>query len=319
MTSQPIGADARRLLVLCAVREERQSIDWSLLARQSLFEGGLDLLYEGKVVEQSDVAGEARPLLRRALRDLSECEDRVTMELGGAEAAGARLITVLDDDYPSNLRLIPNLPPFLFVRGELLPSDARSVAVVGTRKPTEAGERRARRMAEALVGKGVTVTSGLAQGIDTAAHTASLDAGGRTIAVLGTGIAKCYPAANKELAERIATGGGALVSQFWPTSGPAKWTFPRRNVVTSGISQGTVVIEASSTSGAKMQARLALEHRKRVFLIRSLVTDQPWAKKYLERGAIEVGGVDDVIKHLASPERIQQAGEQRQQLQLQLL
>src|SRR5207344_2683526 len=123
-------------------------------------------------------------------------------------------------------------------------------------------------------------------------------AGSRTIAVLGTGITRCYPAENKDLAKQI-TRSGALVSQFWPTSPPSKYTFPRRNVVTSGISQGTVVIEASSTSGAKMQARLALEHGKKVFLVRSLVTNQQWAQTYVaKRGAIEVGDVDEVIRHL---------------------
>jgi DNA processing protein len=173
-------------------------------------------------------------------------------------------------------------------------------------------------MARMLVAEGVTVISGLARGIDTAAHRAALDAGGRTIAVLGTGITRCYPAENEALAEQIA-GNGALVSQFWPTRSPGRDTFPRRNVVTSGIGQGTVVIEANSTSGAKMQARLALEHGKKLFLVRSLVTDQIWAQNYLTRGAIEVADVADVVRHLAAPERVQQAGAQRQQLTLTLL
>jgi DNA processing protein len=132
--------------------------------------------------------------------------------------------------------------------------------------------------------------------------------------VLGTGITRCYPAENRRLAEEITTR-GALVSQFWPTRSPGRDTFPRRNVVTSGLSQGSVVIEASATSGAKMQARLALEHGKKVFLLRSLVTDQPWARDYVaRRGAIEVGDVEDVVRHLAEPERVRQAGEARQQL-----
>jgi DNA processing protein len=244
---------------------------------------------------------------------------RVDAELAAANAVGARLVTVLDAHYPANLRLIPNLPPFLFYRGEVKDEDVRSVAVVGTRDASEDGIQRARRMSALLAKRGVTVISGLAKGIDTAAHRAALDAGGRTIAVLGTGITKCYPSENHGLAEEIATQ-GALVSQFWPTRSPGKDTFPRRNVVTSGLSQGTVVIEATRTSGAKMQARLALEHGKKVFLIRSLVTDQKWAKDYvLKRGAIEVGDVGEVIRYLASPERVRQASEQRQQLQLALL
>jgi predicted Rossmann fold nucleotide-binding protein DprA/Smf involved in DNA uptake len=120
----------------------------------------------------------------------------------------------------------------------------------------------------------------LAKGIDTAAHVEALERGGRTVAVIGTGILRTYPTDNKALAEEIARR-GAPVSQFWPSQPGARYTFPRRNVVTSGMGQGTVVIEASSTSGAKLQARLAVEHGKLVFLVDSLVTDQPWAEKML--------------------------------------
>lgn len=309
----------RRLLELCAIRVDRESVDWSLIARQAQLADGLDALWRGMVVEKSAAARRSAPVLRRGLRDQAGLAERVSAELDAAERAGARLVTVLDQDYPANLRLIPNLPPFLFFRGELLEADARSVAVVGTRGASEDGVRRAGRMSRLLAEHGVTVISGLARGIDTVAHRAALDAGGRTIAVLGTGITKCYPSQNRDLAEEIACGGGALVSQFWPTRPPGKDTFPRRNVVTSGLSQGTVVIEAGSTSGAKMQARLALEHGKKVFLLRSLATSQQWARDYIgRRGAIEVADVDEVIRHLAPAERIRQATEQQQQLSLAL-
>src|SRR5262249_2922311 len=152
---------------------------------------------------------------------------------------------------------------------------------------TAAGRRRAARMARLLAANGVTVLSGLARGIDTAAHQAALDAGGRTVAGLGTGIRRIYPPENPELAEQIVER-GALVSQFWPDTPPTTYGFPRRNVTMSGMGQGTVVIEAASTSGAKMQARLALEHGKKVFLVHHLVTEQPWARRYLERGAVVV-------------------------------
>ena len=173
-------------------------------------------------------------------------------------------------------------------------------------------------MAHLLAEAGVTVLSGLALGIDAAAHEQALESGGRTIAVLGTGILHSYPKENTELAERIADS-GALVSQFWPSQPPTRYTFPRRNVVTSGLSQGTVVIEASKTSGAKMQARLALEHGKHVFLVRRLVTSQPWAQKYVStRGAIEVSSVDDVLQRLRSPEAIEHVSAGRRQLALEL-
>lgn len=314
-----VSETQRRLLALCAIRVDRESVDWALIARQAQFEEGLDDLWAGTIREKSAAAQRSAPILRRGIRSPGELTARVEAELEAAASVGARLVTVLDVEYPANLRLIPNLPPFLFYRGELRDGDVCSVAVVGTRDASDGGIHQARRMSGLLAGRAVTVVSGLAKGIDTAAHRAALDAGGRTIAVLGTGITKTYPSENCDLAEEI-TSHGALVSQFWPTRSPGRDTFPRRNVVTSGLSQGTVVIEATRTSGAKMQARLALEHGKRVFLVTSLVTSQPWARDYVaRRGAIEVEDVEDVMRHLASPERVRQASDQRQQLQLTLL
>lgn len=284
------------LLALCAIR----GISWSLLAREAQRADGVGRLRVGIVAEESKQADLARPLLAEHLEDPAPLLERVRDEMAVAERHGARLVTVLDDDFPKNLRLIFNLPPFLFVRGELTPEDDYSVAVVGTRRASDEGLAKARKLARALTADGVTVVSGMAAGIDTAAHEATLAAGGRTIAVLGTGVAHTFPRENAALAERIAEA-GALVSQFWPSTRPSSYTFPRRNVVTSGISQGSVVVEATSTSGAKMQARLALEHGKRVFLLRSLVTDQPWAQRYVDRGAIVVSEVADVIRHLRSP------------------
>lgn len=311
--------EQRRLLELCAIRVERESVDWSLIARQVQFDGGLDTMWQGSILEKSTAARRSTQVLRRGLQRPSELRGRVDAEIEAATKVGAWLVTVLDEQYPANLRLIPNLPPFLFVRGSLTESDTRSVAVVGTRDATNNGISRAERMSRLLAERGVTVISGLAKGIDAAAHRATLAASGRTIAVLGTGITHCYPSQNRELAEEIANF-GALVSQFWPTRPPGKDTFPRRNVVTSGLSQGTVVIEASSTSGAKMQARLALDHGKKVFLVKSLVTDQEWAQNYVQkRGAIEVASPDEVISHLVSPERVRQTTEQHQQLSLSLL
>lgn len=309
----------RRLLALCAIRFEGESVDWSLIARQAQFEDGLDALWAGHIFESSPAARRSTPVLRQGIRDPQPLMERVETELEAASRADARLLTILDAGYPANLRLIPNLPPFIFFRGAFLDIDDWSVAVVGTRGASEQGLRRADIMARLLADRSVTVISGLARGIDTAAHRAALASGGRTIAVLGTGITRCYPGENRGLAEDI-TEAGVLVSQFWPTRQPGKDTFPRRNVVTSGLSQGTIVIEASKTSGAKMQARLALEHGKKVFLLRSLVTDQQWAQDYVaRRGAVEVSDVDEVIEQLAQPERVRQKARQHQQLSLSLL
>lgn len=295
------------LLTLCALTHDKQRLDWSLIAREALAAGGVEAMMAGELRETSPSARIAQAVLPALVQDRARAEQRVLDEIALAEGVGARLVTVIDDEYPSNLKLIPNLPPFLFIRGTISAGDARSVAVVGTRQASEDGLSRAGRLARELADRGVTVVSGLAAGIDTAAHQAALTAGGRTIAVIGTGITRCYPASNRVLADRIADGGGALVSQFWPSTPPARHTFPRRNVVTSGISQGTVVIEASSTSGAKMQARLAIEHGKRVFLLRSLVTGQSWARQYVdERGAVEVSDTSDVLAWVADAERINQ-------------
>jgi DNA processing protein len=217
-----------------------------------------------------------------------------------AERPNTRLLTVLDNDYPQNLRRVYDRPPFLFVRGTLQDDDSRSVAIVGTRRASDAGRALARDMAAALAERGVAVISGMAAGIDTEAHTAALDAGGRTIAVMGTGIDRVYPKENAALAERIAES-GALLSQFWPGAPPRRSNFPLRNVVTSGVAVGTIVIEASATSGAKMQARLALEHGKRLFLVESLVLQEEWAQRYRSRrGAQVVHGVEDVVAALES-------------------
>jgi len=313
-----VTREQRQLLTICALREDSKSVDWSLIARTCQSPEALQVVLGGDIPEDSTVARRTVPLLRRALAHVDQARERVAAELEAADGAGARLVTVLDPEYPANLRLVPNLPPFLFHLGSLEKRDARSVAVVGTRNASDDGMRRAARMARGLVGQDVVIFSGLAKGIDTAAHTATLDAAGRTVAVMGTGIAaKIYPAQNTSLAARIVREGGALMSQFWPTSPTATWTFPRRNVVTSGATRGSVVIEASSTSGAKMQARIAAAHGKHVWLLRSLATAESWAQKMINDGdAIEVGELDDVLCRLGHVERIQQAGQQRLQLAL---
>lgn len=314
-----VSADQHRLLSLCALRVGDATLDWSLLARSAQSPEGLAALLDGQLREDSRAATRNRPKLQQGLATgLDAARARVDEELAAADRVGARLVTVLDEDYPANLRMIGNLPPFLYHLGELDRRDARSIAVVGTREASEEGTRRAARMARELVEHDVVIASGLAKGIDAAAHQATLDAGGRTFAVMGTGIAApLYPAENRPLAKAILTAGGALLSQFWPTSPPARYTFPRRNVVTSGTTLGSVVIEASSTSGAKMQARLAAEHGKLVFLIRSLTDSQLWARKMIEEHrAILVTASSDITGRLAQAADIQRAGQQRQQLAL---
>ncbi|MFH9329895.1 DNA-processing protein DprA [Streptomyces althioticus] len=272
-----------RLLALCSIRVESKSVDWSLIARCAL-NGDLDLLCNGEIPEESAAARRSLPILREGLKQpLSHHFPRIEEELRLAQEHGARLATALDPEYPKNLRTVPDLPPFLFYRGELREEDSRSVAVVGTRDASEIGISRTKRVARELSEAGFTITSGLARGVDTAAHSTALHFGRRTIAVIGTGITRCYPKENYALAEKIAHE-GAIFSQFWPSRPPGRDTFPRRNHVTSAISLGSVVIEASRTSGAKMQARVASEQGRPVLLLRSLVEHQEWARKMVDAG-----------------------------------
>lgn len=218
-------------------------------------------------------------------------------ELDQLAREGIQLVTVCDSHYPVNLRLVFNRPPFLFVWGDLEDVDQHSVAVVGTRKPSHAGTRLAGKISTGLVEHGLTVVSGLALGIDVAAHAAAINAGGRTLAVLGSGITHISPTSHRAIARQIRTSGrGALLSQFPPALPPQKWTFPMRNVVMSGLSTGTVVVEAGETSGARIQAEKCLEHGKRLFLVEPLVTHQKWAQELADKpGASVVSTAEEII------------------------
>ena len=234
-----------------------------------------------------------------ALFDAGEQDDVRTAatDLARWEHAGIRMVSVLDVEYPSNLRMIHQRPPVLFLRGIDDERDATSVAVVGTRKPTPQGIKQARQLAVGLVARGIPVISGLAAGIDSAAHTATLAASGRTVAVIGTGIDRAYPRQNADLQEEIAAN-GLVISQFLPGSPPTKVSFPMRNAVMSGYALATVVVEAAYHSGARMQARLALQHGRHVFLMRSLL-QHDWANDYAQRpGVTVVDNADDVFDGL---------------------
>ena len=223
--------------------------------------------------------------------------DEAARDLERWEQAGIRMVCVLDAEYPSNLRMIHQHPPVLFMRGIADERDMTSVAVVGTRQPTTQGIDQARRLAAGLAAHDIPVISGLAAGIDTTVHTAALAAGGRTVAVIGTGIDRSYPPQNAGLQEKLATQ-GLVISQFLPGSPPTKASFPMRNAVMSGYALATVVVEAGDRSGSRVQARLALQHGRHVFLMRSLL-EHTWARDYAERpGVTVVETADDVFAGL---------------------
>jgi DNA processing protein len=201
---------------------------------------------------------------------------------------GLGIVTILDAGYPARLRGIHQAPPILFARGALLADDP-AVSVVGSRKASSQGLDIGAGVARGLISRGVTVVAGLAVGIDTAAHRAALAAGGRTVAVIGTGINKAYPAGNRELQEEIA-GRGLLISQFWPDAPPQKQNFLMRNATMSGYGLATVVVEAGEHSGARAQARIALEHGRPVILTEMVVTRNEWAQSLVSRPGIHVAG-----------------------------
>jgi DNA processing protein len=271
----------------------RPGINWSEVTEQ--------LEEHGSVAAALAEAAPTQP----TLFDVSSDADRAADEAGAAaltdlerwQRADTRLVSVLDQDYPANLRMIHQRPPVLFLRGRDDDRDARSIAVVGTRQPTSRGVEDATHLAAGLAERGIPVISGLAAGIDAAAHRAALAAGGRTVAVIGTGIDRAYPAENARLQEEIAAK-GLVISQFLPGSPPTKFSFPMRNAVMSGYALATVVVEAAYRSGAKMQARLALQHGRHVFLMRGLL-EHDWAQEYAQRpGVTVVGGAADVLMEL---------------------
>ena len=183
-------------------------------------------------------------------------------------ALGLTVVTLEEPSYPARLRQVELPPPLLFVRGSVAALDARdAVAVVGTRRPTDKGRLIAGWIGSALARTGAVVVSGLAVGIDGAAHAAVVAEGGRTLAVLGGGHARMFPRAHERLAEAIASAGGAVVSELTPATAPSRGSFPRRNRLVSGLSDATVVVEAGRRSGALITAGWALEQGRECFLV----------------------------------------------------
>lgn len=196
------------------------------------------------------------------------------------------MISVLDEDYPVALKAIHQMPPLLFTRGKLRSIDP-AVSVVGSRDATADGIRIATNVARGLVDRGITVLSGLAVGIDAAAHRATIDSGGRPVGVIGTGILRTYPAANKALHHEVAAA-GALVSQFLPDAPPQKHSFPMRNATMSGLGLASVIVEAGEHSGARIQARVAIEHGRPVVLTDLVVQRTQWGRDLLDRPGVFV-------------------------------
>jgi DNA processing protein len=227
--------------------------------------------------------------------------EELEKELCELQRLGASLVRWNDDNYPANLRQIPDPPPLLYLRGVLPAADNNCVAIVGARAASDAGLHMARRIAMELALKRLTVVSGLARGVDAEAHRGALEGNGRTIAVLGCGVDIIYPPEHRRLADSILAQGGALVGELPLGSPPVAENFPVRNRLIAGLSLGVVVVEAAEKSGSLITARLALEQNRMVFAVPGspLTGKTRGSNRLLKEGARLVECVEDVLEELA--------------------
>ena len=262
----------------------------------------------------AQIDGVGRFCTEQILRYRELTDPDTEMEL--VEQHGARLVCLHDPEYPANLRQMAAPPPLLYYRGTLEPLDEAAVAVIGSRKMSHYGHDSAQEIAGGLARTGVTVVSGLAIGVDGAAHRAALDAGGRTLAVLGNGLAQVYPAQHARLAEAVMEN-GALISELPMSMPPDPGSFPRRNSIIAGLSLGVVVVEAAIRSGTFITANNALDENRMVFAVpgdisrvNSIGTNQliregarlvTCAQDVLEDLQLELGRILNHQPHLESP------------------
>ena len=221
-------------------------------------------------------------------------------ELARLERANISLLTWETEKYPSYLREIPNPPPLIYYQGEILEQDRWAVAVVGTRRLTAYGRQVTKDLVAGLVQNNITVVSGLARGIDAIAHKTAVDLGGRTLAVLGSGLDCIYPADNRTLAQEIAQGHGAIISEYGLGVQPEAKNFPPRNRIISGLSLGVIIVEAGTRSGALITTNFALEQDREVFAVPGNINSpaSQGPNKLIQEGAKLVTRVEDVLEEL---------------------
>jgi len=213
---------------------------------------------------------------------------------------GIKTVSFQDLSYPEMLRETDDAPVVIYMKGDIQPHDKFAIAVVGSRKLTHYGASVAATISGELASMGFTIVSGMARGIDSLSHKAALEAGGRTVAVLGSGIDVPYPPENKTLMDKIAAS-GCVISEFPPGTPPDKENFPRRNRLISGLSLGVLVVEAASESGALITARYALEQGREVFAVPGTVTSRNSAgtNELIRKGAILTRKAEDIVEELA--------------------
>jgi len=238
----------------------------------------------------------------KALMPLLERRARINpdQELERVTHSGARVLTWHDREYPALLKEAYNRPALLYVRGTLTAADAQSLAIVGTRRPSIYGRELVTRITPTLAEQGLTIVSGLALGIDTLAHRSALQAGGRTIAVLGSGLDVLYPSENRALAEKIVAN-GAVVTEYAMGTQPDAFNFPARNRIISGLALGTLVVEAGEKSGALITSHFAVDQNREVFAFPGRISDKQSAgcNRLIRRGEAKlVSGPEDILEEL---------------------
>ncbi|BBZ42113.1 hypothetical protein MCNS_51760 [Mycobacterium conspicuum] len=288
-----------QIALVALLRTRPNGLSWPKLTEEVLERGSALTVWQEYNPEQLIPLPTATAALEEAEADLEKWEHD-----------GLHFMSVLDNDFPRRLLDIVETPPFLFSQGRV-DQDDPGMSVVGSRKASERGLDMASKIARFLVKQGLTVISGLAAGIDTAAHTAALSEGGRTVAFIGTGCNLSYPAKNRQLQAAIADF-GLVLSQFWPDAPPQKHSFPMRNALMSGYGMATIVVEAGETSGARTQARMAVEHGRPVILTDMVVERNEWAQKLVQlpgvhvvAGLRELGPIVEEIR--SEPQRTEQA------------
>jgi DNA processing protein len=241
----------------------------------------------------------------------AEAEQYSRLALGTIRSAGIKHFGIRvhgAGEYPGKLRDAQHPIELLYFQGNWDLTHSRCVAIVGTRNPTSDGIKRASKISRSLVKEGFTVVSGLAEGIDTVAHNATIEAGGATIAVLGTPITTTYPPSNRELQQKIAD--EFLVISQVPivrySRQSAYWNrlfFPERNITMSALTEATIIVEAGNTSGTLIQARHAIHQKRKLFILDSCFRkpDLTWPAKFLDKGAVRVSDFEEIKQHLGSP------------------
>lgn len=289
--------DRRKIgwLTLALIPELGPRSLWKLYNTMGGLEGILEAP-ESEILRKSSVRHRTAQAIamKRTIRDPEKEWDRLLR-------MGINFITWDDENYPALLRHIPDPPLFLFARGAYRPEHSAAIAIVGTRNASTRGLAFAEKLAADLANYGVTVVSGLAIGIDSAAHRGALKAGGETIAVMGSGLDVPYPKENRGMIEKIAKS-GVVFSEYPLGTPPEKWRFPLRNRIVSGLSAGVVVVEAGLSSGALITARLALDQGREVFAVPGPVSDHRSAgtNRLIKEGAKLVENADDILEECSS-------------------